>query len=237
MPRRKNIKRRRPRRRRVPKSVPRNLSLGPTYPNGIIAKHKYNMNKTLSATYVNGDIPGTALQSFRTASLFDPDRTGVGHQPLFFDEMAAIYNQYRVLGAKCRVRFVNMANEPVIVFGAHLGAPLGTGWNPSQLMERKDVKSQFLSPMNAGGKNQTTMNLFYSPSKFYKQRKENLRADNALVGNGVGDVVPSKMTYFEVALAQVDTTLGDQENHKVKIFVEIEYTAFWNDRKLQTHDS
>lgn len=213
------------------------LSLGPTYPNGLIAKHKYSQSKVLSATYVNTDIPGTALQSFRTASLFDPDRTGTGHQPLFFDEMAAIYNQYRVLGAKCRVRFVNMSNEPVVVFGAHLGAPLGTGWSPDQLMERKDVRSQFLSPMNAGGKNQTTMQLFYSPSKFYKQTKTNLRNDNSLVGNGVGDVVPSKATYFEVAIAQVDSTLGSQENHKVKIYVDIEYTAFWNDRKLNTNDS
>lgn len=237
MPRRKNNRPKARRRRRTKASVPRMLSLGPTYPNGLIAKHKYTMNKTINATYVNSDIPGTALQSFRTASLFDPDRTGVGHQPLFFDEMAAIYNQYRVLGAKCRVRFVNTCNEPVIVFGAHLGAPLGTGWNPAQLMERRDVKSQFLSPMNAGGKNQTTMNLFYSPSKFYKQTKSNLRADNSLVGNGVGDVVPSKMTYFEVALAQLDTALGSQENHSVKIFVEIEYTAFWNDRKLNTNDS
>ena len=239
MPRRKqnNKKTTRRNRRRVPKSVPRNLSLGPTYPNGLIAKHKYTMNKTLQATYVAGDIPGTALQSFRTASLFDPDRTGTGHQPLFFDEMAAIYKQYRILGAKCRVRFVNMSNEPIIVFGAHLGAPLGAGWNPSQLMERRDVKSQFLSPMNAGGKNQTIMNLFYSPSKFYKQRKENLRADNSLVGNDVGDVVPSKMTYFEVAVAQVDTSLGASANHAVKIYVDIEYTAFWNDRKLNTNDS
>lgn len=237
MPPRRKYNRKRRRNRKKKSSVPRMLSLGPTFPNGLIAKHKYSMSKTLQATYVNNDIPGTAQQSFRTASLFDPDRTGGGAQPLFFDEMAAIYNQYRILGAKCRLRFVNMSEEPIIVFGAHLGAPLGTGWSPGQLMERRDVKSQFLSPMSAGGKNQTTMSLFYSPSKFYKQRKENLRADNSLVGNGAGDVVPSKMTYFEVALAQVDQTLGASANHAVKIYVEIEYTAFWNDRKLNTHSS
>lgn len=237
MPRRRYNRKRNNRKRRKKASVPRMLSLGPTYPNGLIAKHKYTMNKTLNATYTANDIPGTAQQSFRTASLFDPDRTGVGHQPLFFDEMSAIYKQYRILGAKCKVRFVNMVNEPVIVFGAHLGAPLGTGWSPSNLMERKDVKSQFLSPLFAGGKNQTTMTLYYSPSKFYKQSKAQLRADNSLVGNDVGDVVPSKATYFEIALAQVDSTLGSSENHAVKIFVEIEYTAFWNDRKLNNNDS
>lgn len=236
MPRRRTTrKKRNPRRKRS--TTPRLLSLGPTYPNGLVAKHKYTMNKTLSGTYTTSDIPGTALQSFRTASLFDPDRTGSGHQPLFFDEMGAIYKQYRILGAKCKVRFVNMCNEPIVVFGAHLGAPLGTGWSPANLMERKDVKSRILSPMNAGGRNITTMNLYYSPSKFYKQSKSQLRADNSLVGNDVGDVVPSKATYFEIACAQVDTALGSSENHAVKIYVEIEYTAFWNDRKLNTNDS
>jgi hypothetical protein len=224
----KKIKRRN---RRV--SRPRVLSLGPTFPNGIIAKHKYTDQLVLSGTYTQSDIPATALQSIRTASLFDPDRTNVGHQPLFYDEMALVYNQYRVLGAKMRIRFVNLCEEPIIAVGAHLGAPLGTGWNPHHLMERKDVKTQILSPMSAGGKNQTSMTLFYSPSKFYKQTKSNLRADNDLVGKEDGSVVPSKMTYFEFGVSQVDSAAGGSADHKVKVYIDIEYTAFWNDRKLK----
>lgn len=30
-------------------------------------------------------------------SLFDPNRTGIGHQPYGFDQLAAIYNRYRVI--------------------------------------------------------------------------------------------------------------------------------------------
>lgn len=37
---------------------------------------------------------------FRTNSLFDPDHTGVGHQPMYFDQMAALYKEYVVTGAK-----------------------------------------------------------------------------------------------------------------------------------------
>jgi len=37
---------------------------------------------------------------FKANSLFDPDLTGVGHQPTYFDQLAAIYSQYCVLGCK-----------------------------------------------------------------------------------------------------------------------------------------
>jgi len=30
-------------------------------------------------------------------SVFDPDQTGVGHQPRYYDQLAALYNRYRVL--------------------------------------------------------------------------------------------------------------------------------------------
>lgn len=40
-------------------------------------------------------------------SLFDPDVSGAGHQPLGFDEWMAIYGRYRVLGSQCTVNTIN----------------------------------------------------------------------------------------------------------------------------------
>lgn len=235
MPRRRNQKKNaRRKRNNVPRS--RMLALGPTYPNGLIAKHKYTEATVLQGSYTQGDIPSTAMYSFRCASMFDPDRAAGGHQPLFYDEMSLIYNQYRVLGARARIRYVNMSDEPVIVFGAHLGAPLGAGWEADSLLERKDIKSRILSA-KTGGKNVATINLYYSPSKFYNQSKAHLRNDKDLVGSHDGNVVPAKTSFFEIGMAQVSTDLGDQDAHKVKIFIEIEYTAFWNDRKLKISGS
>jgi hypothetical protein len=48
---------------------------------------------------------GTVVyQKFRANSLYDPDETGTGHQPLYFDSLAALYSKYRVTKVRYAVR-------------------------------------------------------------------------------------------------------------------------------------
>jgi len=46
-------------------------------------------------------------------SLFDPDRTGVGHQPSGFDQWSAFYNRYRVDRVRVQLDFVNNSSTSV----------------------------------------------------------------------------------------------------------------------------
>lgn len=41
----------------------------------------------------------------RLNSIFDPNLTGVGHQPYGFDQLALLYNRYRVYACKWNLRF------------------------------------------------------------------------------------------------------------------------------------
>jgi len=50
-----------------------------------------------------------AAQVFRANSAFDPDLTGVGHQPDFFDQLAAIYQQYCVTGCLAKLAVSNLS--------------------------------------------------------------------------------------------------------------------------------
>lgn len=52
---------------------------------------------------------GIHEQIFNINSLFDPDRTGIGHQPRGLDEWDQFYTKYKVHGALVTCRFMNKA--------------------------------------------------------------------------------------------------------------------------------
>lgn len=54
---------------------------------------------------LNAAAGATAVHIYRTNGLFDPDLTGVGHQPRGFDQLMPLYDNYVVIGAKITVRF------------------------------------------------------------------------------------------------------------------------------------
>lgn len=79
------------------------------FPNVKIVRHKYCDVVTMSAG-VGAGAPQT--YQFRANSMFDPDYTGVGHQPMFRDEMAAQYKSYTVLKSYIRISFAPEVTTP-----------------------------------------------------------------------------------------------------------------------------
>ena len=67
--------------------------------------------------FVGADPPlGSATANiFRCNSLFDPDFTGVGHQPMGFDQMATLYRSYRVHHVSFKVTFRNSNLNRMVV--------------------------------------------------------------------------------------------------------------------------
>lgn len=81
-----------------------NRALQP-YAQRYICKMKY----AESVTVTTGG--GTnARYAFNLNSIFDPNRTGTGHQPYGHDQAQTIYNRYRVIGCKWAVSVSNISN-------------------------------------------------------------------------------------------------------------------------------
>lgn len=71
-------------------------------------KYTANFNLVIST--------GVGKYLFSCNGLFDPDFTGGGHQPLYFDQLAAIYDHYTVLSSRIKVKlgFTSTVTIPVI---------------------------------------------------------------------------------------------------------------------------
>lgn len=62
-----------------------------------------------------GGVPVTNV--FSVNSLFDPDRTGAGHQPRGFDQISLLFSKYIVVGAKISATYIstNVADSSYII--------------------------------------------------------------------------------------------------------------------------
>ena len=101
-------KRRRLFKRRGRRSSPRTVFLK-SIPDRLFCTLKYNDRITLNQAST-GQI---AFHGFRLNSLHDPDYTGVGHQPLYYDQLVnslegnGLYHKYRVHACSWSLRIVN----------------------------------------------------------------------------------------------------------------------------------
>lgn len=80
-----------------------NRSIQPIAPR-YIAKHKYADTFQLTTA-------GGGLYRFNLNSMFDPNRTGVGHQPYGRDQLATLYNRYRVFKVSYALSFYNSSTS------------------------------------------------------------------------------------------------------------------------------
>lgn len=81
----------------TPKSLVIHNGLG--FPARFRTKLRYT--DTVSMSVVAGALKEYA---YNCNGLFDPNRSGVGHQPMFFDQYMTIYNKYKVIGSKINVK-------------------------------------------------------------------------------------------------------------------------------------
>lgn len=94
-------------------------------------KLRYRQKLTLTAS--------TTFQYnvFRLNSMYDPDYTGIGGQPMGFDQLAALYNKFTVYGCKVRISCSQAGAVPTtVVMAPQKGVTYGT-LTPDELQERR----------------------------------------------------------------------------------------------------
>jgi len=144
----------------------RNSDFG--FPDTLTTKLKYAdwFNVTGSAGAVGNSV-------FQLNSLWDPETTGVGHQPMYFDQLcgasgSAPYARYRVKGATIKVTY-SMVSPPALAV-ANVG-PVLVGviaqrsnillaGSTSSLLETNNTKFQLLGDKGSGSSSVTVYNRY-----------------------------------------------------------------------------
>lgn len=127
-----------------------------------IVKLRYSEDINLTA--------GTSLGNydFRANSIYDPNLTGTGHQPLGHDQWAYFYDHYVVLGAKIRVTLwqgTSTTTDNVFVSLA-LQDSANTMTNQSMIREQPRTSWSMLTTPS-GGKGMRTLSKKFSAKKFF----------------------------------------------------------------------
>lgn len=118
-----------------------------------------------------------AYYDWNLNSIWDPDRSGTGHQPLAFDQWGSLFNRYRVYGVTARFSATNLGDVPVRIGIIGDNVASGSQYLTDQAkFEQPHMKSFILG--NAQGMNTRTFKTFFSCAKIQGSPKARYNADN-----------------------------------------------------------
>lgn len=140
------------------------LNLGNGMPSAL------RMSFSFSRTVILGTTLGVPVDyTFRGNSLYDPDFTGVGAQPLYFDQMMGIYGYYSVRSCAIRAEISSTdASNPLIavIYPSKNSSAAPTSTNLVQLLQIPGAVSKPLS-VKGGGQDSIVLDNFYTTSTMF----------------------------------------------------------------------
>ena len=102
------------------------------------AKLRYSTTFTLSPTGTT-----VAQRVFSANGMYDPDQTGIGHQPRGFDQIMSMYSHFTVVKCQMRAMFDHQdaAGSYPFIFGIFEDANSGVTPDSEDVMEKSKIVS------------------------------------------------------------------------------------------------
>lgn len=186
------------------------------------------LKATLKYVVVNADgswidqvVNGLTVDNYilRANGMYDPDYQIGGHQPIGFDQMMNMYHHFTVIGAKCKVTWANLSDQPIQCGISLLASPSLTTTNRS--IENGQTILANIAPLGAGGSIKT-LTYKFSSSKFFG--RSSILSEDDFRGDASTD--PVDQAYFHCWCRDIGNTVGDKN---LKITATIEYIAVFTE--------
>lgn len=176
---------------------------------------------------LNAGIGTSASWLFRANSIFDPDYSGVGHQPMGHDEWATFYGHYVVSKSTISVRPIMRAGatDGVVLGLSTVGTNglAGTAIPVTRMIEQGRCTYQVLGPSTGAFGNAPSGTLWasYDPRKFFGIKD----VSDAQVGTQLKAPFgsnPDEDVFFQIF---TEATVGTADPGAIECLVVIDYTC------------
>lgn len=187
------------------------------FPNSIITKLKYCDFYTMTSA------TGAVVQQVICANgIYDPDITGVGHQPMYRDTYAGIYDQYTVIGSKITCYFNATSSNGSVICGIH-GDDDGTGSTTlTTIMECNNTVWDVLGNSGSGHDSAVHTMTFEPLEAFGVDTKDDGASSTAVGAN------PTEMWDYHIFVANI---VGATST--VNVAIQVEYTVKFSELTTQ----
>lgn len=182
-----------------------NRGLSPI-PQRFITKMKYCDNFTMPTA-----LSGLNAYRFNLNSIFDPNRTGIGHQPYGHDTLQSMYNRYRVISCSYVIQVIANATINCAVL------PANEEVSPNAMYEVKESPRAKFVAQNPGGSMKILKGSVYLPSLVGRTKAQYMADDRYQAQYGAS---PSELAILNVFTQQINDGTTDQ---LPQITVTLEY--------------
>lgn len=173
-----------------------------------------------------------AFHNFRANSLFDPDFSGIGHQPSNFDRWMQIYNHYTVVGSKIVAKYMPSTAASATA-GGYFGVMLtddsttlstihGNGGVANIMEQRLNTTSRFVAGAHVLG-HPCTVSKRFSARRFFG--KKGMVMDSLYRGDVASN--PAEEAFFTLYQLPV----GANDPARINVLVRIDYIAVLSEPK------
>lgn len=212
-------KRRNYRRKRNKKSKRSSIPTAPR--NHSIVKLRYTENIRLDSIFGS-----QATQLYRINDLFDPNFSGIGHQPYFRDQMYALYRYGRVLWAKISVMLMtNNAQTPCyFIIAPCQGGIMDANFETSS--ERKGSKECYIN-----GQIRKTLTCKASSDYYFGHKKGTTSSDTVYLQNSASSLASVNAMWYGLGFISLDSSISGVS---VYVKVDIEQIVRFEEPQQQT---
>lgn len=159
---------------------------------------------------------------FNLNSLFDFDRTNIGHQPFGFDQLAAIYGRYRVLSTSYKIIGTNVEQTQNLTIVAYVDNGIASAGSVSTALEQ-------------GYSHFSMRNAFVQPTQFKGNIKLNALTGNSLIAYRADDAYAASVTASptELLILHIGTEGSVSVNTIFSYIIQVEFECeFWDPKQL-----